>query len=187
MSAFKKSKGFTPTPTLAPHLFTKQKNTKSKLVSGFTLVEIVIVITIMAVFSAIMYSSFDSARAQSRDQRKISDIAAIQLALETYFNKNGFYPADLSDPSFVPKYILSIPTSPNGDSYNYFPMSNGSGPCISYQLWVKLERNNSTAANSKKGFDSISQPFANGLSECGSGHLGVKASSDLLIYDVMPQ
>ncbi len=152
--------------------------------SGFTLTEIIVVIGIMGVLSAIVYSSFNSARAQSRDQRKVSDMSGIQLALETYFNQNHQYPVSLDD--LVPKYIPSIPIPPMGDKYNYFPMSNsGSVPCISYQIWVKLETNNSTAISAKKGFNSTVPPFANRLFECGSGHTPIDASLDPLIYDMV--
>jgi len=161
--------------------------------SGFTLVEIVVVIGIMGILSAIVYGSFNSARAQSRDQRKISDMAGIQLALETYYNRNNQYPmnlTDLTDPTVVPKYISNIPTPPTaGDSYNYFPMRYGnSGPCISYQLWVKLELGNSVTSSSKRGFNSLGNgPFANKMYQCGEGHNPIDASSNRLIYDMVQQ
>ncbi len=170
----------------SPLLLQRNKNTISRLVSGFTLVEIIVVIAIMGVLSAIVYSSFNSAKAQSRDQRKISDIAGLQLSLESYFNHNHEYPADLQ--SLVPQYISSIPASPTpSDEYNYFPMSNsGSNICISYQLWVKLETNNAAAINSKKGFNSSASPLANNMVYCGTGAAKtIDASSDYLIYDVV--
>ena len=114
---------------------------------GYTLIEIVVVISIMATMSAIVYSSFDASRAKSRDQKRISDISTIQISLEQYFQKNGIYPLTLS--LLVPTYLSSIPTDPSTNmdyGANYFPISKGlssSNNCVSYQLWTKFEINNS--------------------------------------------
>lgn len=151
---------------------------------GFTLVEIVVVIGIMAVLTVIIYSSFDSSRAQSRDQKRISDISTIQISLEQYFQKNGIYPLALS--ALTPVYMSEIPTdSTNNYNNNYFPITktSGSSNCTSYQLWTKFERNNSYL-NSKKGFNSTT--LASNMYECGSGHITENASADVLVYDVMP-
>jgi len=157
---------------------------------GFTLIEIMVVIGIMVVLSVIAYSSFDVSKAQSRDQKRISDISVIQLALEQYFQKYGVYPVSLN--SLVPTYIFEIskdPTTKISYSENYFPITKTSSSdyCISYQLWTKFERNN-VYLDSKKGFNSSAQPLSNSLYECGSGHNKINASdpSNSLIYDVMP-
>lgn len=176
------------------------KNTMPKLVSGFTLIEIVVVIAIMGVLSTIIYSSFDASRAKSRDQKRVSDISAIQLSLEQYFNKNGVYPTTLD--ALVPAYMPEIPKDPTTNtSYrsNYIPFSKIPGlnanSCVSYQLWTKFERSNSWL-ESKKGFDSTNinhSQAANGFYDCvtyGNNHsgLGIDASStsNALVYDVMP-
>ncbi len=163
--------------------------------NGFTLVEIVFVIGIMAVFSAVIYSSFDPSRAKSRDQKRVSDISRIQLALEQYFQKNGIYPQKLDilkdvDPSSHKSYILSIPTDPvtNEPYSTYFPISKtsaGSPDCVSYQLWTTFELNN-VYLESKKSFNSSSLP--SNMYQCGSGHVTVDASNSVnpLVYDVMP-
>jgi len=156
----------------------------SRKSAGFTLVEIITVIAIMGVLSAIVYGSFNSARAQSRDQRKVSDMSGIQLALETYFNQNHEYPTNLQ--TLVPQYIPSIPIPPMSDKYHYFPMGyNNAGPCISYQLWIKLETNNSTAISAKKGFNSTLSPLPNGMVYCGNGTADTVDATDLLTYDVV--
>jgi prepilin-type N-terminal cleavage/methylation domain-containing protein len=160
---------------------------------GFTLVEIVIVIGIMALLSSIIYTSFDGAKAKSRDQQRVADISTIQLALEIYFNKNRQYPNSLNileeDGTFN---IPTPPTRSNENGYFYFPMEriDGSNRCISYHLWTKLETT-SSYLESRKGFDSSSLPTEPGrqLFECGESGLHsapIDASGDLLIYDVTP-
>lgn len=167
----------------------------SKKSMGFNLVEIVIVIGIMGVLSAIIYSSFNTSRAKSRDQKRISDISALQLSLEQYFQKNGVYPLTLEElATAVPPFISSIPVAPNpGEVYNYLPITKTLGSeksCISYQLWTKFELSNAYL-NAKKEFNSTILPTSsiiNGSYECGTGHLTIDASNSVnpLVYDVMP-
>lgn len=169
-----------------------------KKTKGFTLIEIVVVIAIMGVLTALIYSSFDASRAQSRDQKRVSDISSIQIALEQYFQKNGVYPVQLVDiinPSkgLVPTYMPEIPKDPstnNDYSADYFPITktNGTSNCVTYQLWTRFERSNSYL-NSKKGFDSSSLPSS--LFECGqsgthdTAKINASDPANTLVYDVM--
>ena len=136
---------------------------------------------------------------ESRDQKRISDISVIQIALEQFFQKKGVYPLQLTDLS--PTYISEIPTDLTNDyKKQYFPITktpitpsgtSGSDYCISYQLWTRFERSNQYI-DSKKGFDSTSLP--SGLYECGTvgnhNNAKINAASKIpdntLVYDVMP-
>lgn len=165
------------------------KNTHYK--KAFTLVEILVVIAIMAVLTAIVYTSFNGAKSQSKDQQRVSDMNVIQLGLEVYFNQKHQYPQNLPDVVAL-GYMPSIPTPPTSPSginyqYNYFPMTTGGNVCISYQLWTTFENTNSYL-QSKRNFDSTATPLANGMSECGTiGHPKINAATAPLVYDVMPQ
>ena len=178
-------------------MFLKSKKNKN---SGYTLVEVIVVISIMAVLTAIIYSSFDISKAQSRDRERVSDISVIQIALEQYFQKYGVYPVSLSsivegnpNESIKIKFLSEIPKDPStnkiySESTNsgYFPMTKtkDSLNCISYQLWTTFENSNSYL-DSKKGFDSTS--LSKDIYECGvEQHTGIDASSSPLVYDVMP-
>lgn len=161
---------------------------------GFTLVEIIVVIGIMAVLSGIIFTSFDGAKSRSRDQQRVADISTIQLALEIYFNREKKYPLELissseRDPDgFTINDHFTLPTPPrSSDTYNYFPMTRivDDTRCVSYHLWTKLE-NGGSFLDSKKGFDSTAETLSNNLYECGENHPTVDASSDSLIYDVTP-
>mgnify|MGYP001615641216 CR=1 FL=1 len=155
---------------------------------GYTLIEIVVVISIMAILSAVIYSSFDASRAKSRDQKRISDISAIQISLEQYFQKNGIYPLTLN--SLIPTYMSSIPRDPSTNmdfNVSYFPISKGSSSnnCVSYQLWTIFEQGN-MYLGSKRAFDSTLSVLPNNMFECGSLHSRVDATAGAMVYDVMP-
>ena len=59
---------------------------------GFTLIELIVVIAIISLLSAIMVPSVQSILMKGRDARRKADLNAIQLALESHFDDNGFYP-----------------------------------------------------------------------------------------------
>jgi type II secretion system protein G len=59
---------------------------------GFTLVELLIVTSIISLLASIILSSLNEARARARDARRIQDLQAITIALELFFDDNGYYP-----------------------------------------------------------------------------------------------
>lgn len=59
---------------------------------GFTLIELLVVIAIIGLISSIVLASVNSARAKSRDARRMSDLTQIRTALELYYDANGTYP-----------------------------------------------------------------------------------------------
>jgi prepilin-type N-terminal cleavage/methylation domain-containing protein len=61
--------------------------------AGFTLVELMVVIAIIAILTGIITTNFTSSRAKARDAKRISDLGHIQLAIELYFDRCKQYPA----------------------------------------------------------------------------------------------
>lgn len=94
--------------------------------SGFTLIELLVVIAIIGILSSVVLASLNTARAKSRDAKRLSDMRQIQIALEMYYNSNGVYPNTLGSwrtecsgytandviPGLVPTYIPIFPSDP---------------------------------------------------------------------------
>jgi len=59
---------------------------------GFTLVELLVVISIMGVLALIVASNFLSAQRRSRDAKRKADLATISKAITMYYNDYGYFP-----------------------------------------------------------------------------------------------
>ena len=62
----------------------KYKNKKNKLLTGFTLVEMLVVLAIISLLSSIVFVGVQGFKAKARDSRRISDLNQIRLALIMY-------------------------------------------------------------------------------------------------------
>jgi len=60
---------------------------------GFTLIELLVVIAIIGLLSTLAVVALNSARAKSRDSKRVADIKQMQTALELYFADNNSYPS----------------------------------------------------------------------------------------------
>jgi prepilin-type N-terminal cleavage/methylation domain-containing protein len=61
--------------------------------NGFTLVEILVVVAIVAIIGTLSAVAVNSARSKQRDATRLSNIRQMQSALEDYFNENNTYPS----------------------------------------------------------------------------------------------
>ena len=67
-----------------------------KIHSGFTLVELLVVVAIVGLLSAVAIAAFSSSRVSSRDAKRQKDIKAIQTALEAYYSVYNRYPLSVA-------------------------------------------------------------------------------------------
>lgn len=103
-------------------------------VSGFTLIEVMVVVVILGILAAIIVPKIMSRPEQARIVKVKQDIAAIQSALDLYKLDNGIYPttdqglqALVSKPSTPPVprdwksdgYLQDLPMDPWGQAYQY--------------------------------------------------------------------
>jgi prepilin-type N-terminal cleavage/methylation domain-containing protein len=154
-------------------------NMKINFKKGFSIAEIVVVVGIMAILTTLVYTSLDSSKKQSRDQKRVAEISSVQLALEQFYARNKFYPSDLED--FVLKtYLSSVP-----DGVKYAPLNSLDNPlntkCGSYHLYVTLESKISVL-DSKKGFNSTSADKCINIAPTIDAGL----TGNELVYDVTP-
>lgn len=78
--------------------------------SGFTLIEILITVSILSVLIAITVSIFNQVFKNSRDQQRFNDLNIIKQALEMYRRDKTSYPDSLE--SLIPDYLESVPDDP---------------------------------------------------------------------------
>ncbi|MDB5238917.1 MAG: gspG [Candidatus Parcubacteria bacterium] len=139
---------------------------------GFTIVELLVVITIIVLLTGIILKNLSGSRGKARDAQRVSDLAQLQLALALFMDRCGEYPtgATLATtmtstkcPSGVTlgTYIAQIPVPPAGASqaaydYTYYRITS-TGLRVNYVLHAKLESPNAAVAKGLAA-SSISDP-----------------------------
>jgi len=68
----------------------------SRLKNGFTLIEVMAVVMIIAIIAALAMVSYTSIRVKTRDIRRVSDINTLHTALNAYYKDHGEYPTSLT-------------------------------------------------------------------------------------------
>lgn len=107
-----------------------------KLVSGFTLVELLIVIGIIGALMSITIYGFSTAQKRARDAQRKSDLEQYRSSLESFANKsNGLYPSYAASTLIASANLCTDLGTPacvvdpkNGTApYGYYYISDGSG------------------------------------------------------------
>jgi general secretion pathway protein G len=106
---------------------------------GFTLIEILVVITIIGTLLGIASVSYLKSLRSARDTRRKTDLEQIRQALETYRSELGIYP--LATSTFTPSYITTLPKDPPGNTADYPYTRNTT---ITYSLCATIENPPST-------------------------------------------
>lgn len=126
---------------------------------GFSLVELLITVSIISILISIGIASYATINKQSRDTKRKGDIEQIRAALEMYRANNGSYPAagggswiaasSTTDaligltPTLVSTYIPTVPTDPKtSQTYMYIATSASGGNYYGYCLSAQMESEN---------------------------------------------
>ena len=111
---------------------------------GFTLVELVVVLAIIGILTAVVVASADASHKNARDGRRQADLKEIQIDLAQYYGYYNSYPTTTPlTTSGMASFVLggagSIPNDPlTGKPYFYSPViSNNIG--VSYCVGATLE------------------------------------------------
>jgi prepilin-type N-terminal cleavage/methylation domain-containing protein len=92
--------------------------------SGFTLIEVVTVVTLISLLASAVFATFYKVRSNMRDTRRVAIVTQIQDSLETYYRDEGAYPIDedlKAGNIFKSNTIVYINEVPNNPS----PMDDG--------------------------------------------------------------
>lgn len=138
---------------------------------AFTLVELLVVITIISILSVVGSVAYSVVQKNARDTKRREDVDAIAKAYEVKYTATGAYSV-LSGTGFNSGSIPQDPSSSKGDYFNVVA-NDGSG----FKVCASLEANSSTQCNSPgincycKGslISSINDTSISGLSGNGSG------------------
>lgn len=119
-----------------------------ELKNGFTLVELLVVISIVGVLMAVSIFGLQGARESSRNARRKADLELIRSGLELYRSDCNFYPIGSSLPASLVGddststclssnvYIQGVPDDPTSPARSYI-YNSPSG--FSYELCASLE------------------------------------------------
>lgn len=144
-------------------------NLTTKNKKGFTLIEMLIVVAIIGILSAVILVGLGPTQRTGRDARRLADLKQVQTALELYFQKEGVYPSsgNWNDLANTLKNagigVTDLPRDPT-KSQEYLYSVNAAGS--SYVLGAKLEDKNNPAWKSSVAPDQTNYP---GTGNCYDG------------------
>ncbi len=140
---------------------------------GFTLIEVLIVVAIIGILTAILVANYNDARKNSRDKIRKSDLKSLQLAIELYKAQYGQYPAqgcgtpgaswagpgshpawgatcDTYIAGLVPDFVPALPRDPNQELENglgYLYMTNNTRTSYKVLVHGSVESHTITSVN----------------------------------------
>ncbi len=141
--------------------------TIKKVQSGFTIIELLIVIAVIAILALLTINNYVGVQAKGRDANRLSDINNIKDKLEEYYNENSGYPntftattfpgidgESLKDPKGQSITInaivadeatataVSAPTASSASQYLYIPYGSSSctNNCTGFVLKSYIEK-----------------------------------------------
>ncbi len=168
----------------------------NKTSKGFTLVEMLVVISIIALLAGVLLANLDSAQQKAQDAKRIADVKQIEIALRLYYDHNySTYPEETTtgteyqagwEVSFYPNFMeyldqyipTRIPKDPinSGPTTNMFaPRPDGTFYYAYYKYWAGYGSDVGCTWNrpfAVLGFRSLERPTTNRIplskARCGT-------------------
>lgn len=127
--------------------------------TGFTLIELIVVIAILGILATIGLTSFRASQIKSRDAKRKSDLEQVQRALEIYMNDVGHYPNSTTEGGIIDSflwgaefsdakgtmYMKELPKDSNSSSEYCYKSVAVPAVATSYKLYAKLENSQDPA------------------------------------------
>lgn len=161
---------------------------------GFTLIEILIVVAIIAILASVILVGLGPTQEAGRDARRVSDLAEVQNGLELYYNACGNYPGPttgcgvaaivapgyanmaLSLKAVASLGINSVPNDPANTGTHVYKFGTTGGSATHYVLQATLENASGTV------FSSYTAP-ANLSTNDAAGDTGLPCTDTLAAPD----
>ncbi len=111
---------------------------------GFTLVELLVVISIIGILATLVLLQLGTARARARDAQRIATVNQVRSAAEQYYSDNNKYPTDgswsaLCTTLTTAKYLTTCPGADTTYGYAFNPATDPT----QFQIWAELETRSS--------------------------------------------
>lgn len=146
---------------------------------GFTLVELILVMALLAILAIMLIGNFNASLKKGRDAQRKNDLSQLQKALEIYYEDNKSYPSFTSifNKKLCPNdictvggitYMVKTPSDPTTTKYKYvyYPAPAQNGITSYYYLYSYIENDQDQGPNvSMGGYD---DPFGGSTTECGA-------------------
>lgn len=132
---------------------------------GFTLFELLVSISIIAIMTALASVAFSGAQKKARDSRRVQDMKLIQTAAEQYYSQNTYlYPTNYTagtawtpSGSTATAVLESFPTDPKNTA-PYVYSCRGTCNTAGYCLCARVE--NTSNGNSTNNCTTFTAPSA---------------------------
>jgi general secretion pathway protein G len=136
---------------------TDNDNNMRKRSKGFSLIELMVVVSIMAILMAVGAVSYTTAQKKGRDAKRRTDMKAVQNGFEQYYSLNNTYVTpctDMATPQFLPG---GLPVDPKpGQAYTVACTAVGGGPeADTYCACARLENESGNSSDQNCSYTNV--------------------------------
>ncbi len=124
---------------------------------GFTLIELMVAISIVAIIAAVGLVVYSTAQKSGRISKRIQDLGALRTAIELYKTSVGSYPNQNVAATcanyltglavLVPNYMPQLPADPSGGTNCYRYQSDAASNSQEYKIWTFVASTEMNDAN----------------------------------------